>query len=126
VQMTTAMLEEADRIPEVAKYLEWANRVDPGGRRDIYGLLGWSASKMFVEGLKAIGPKPTRAAMIGWLNNLHNWDGGGVGPAVDPAGRVPSDCYLYTTVKNGKFVRLYPPGGGFACGEAGSFDVSKV
>jgi hypothetical protein len=126
VQMTTAMLEEADKIPEVAKYLQWADRVDPGGRRDIYGLLGWSASMMFVEGLKAIGPKPTRAAMLGWLNKLHHWDGGGVGPAVDPAGRLPTDCYMYTTVKNGKFVRLWPQGGGFACGEAGTVDVSKI
>lgn len=126
VQMTTAMLEEADKIPEVAKYLQWADRVDPGGRRDIYGLLGWSASMMFVEGMKAIGPKATRAALIGWLSKLHHWDGGGTGPAVDPAGRLPTDCYMYTTVKNGKFVRLWPTGGGFACGEAGTIDVSKV
>jgi ABC-type branched-subunit amino acid transport system substrate-binding protein len=126
VQMTTAMLEEADKIPEVAKYLQWADRVDPGGRRDIYGLLGWSASMMFVEGMRAIGPKATRAALIGWLSKLHHWDGGGTGPAVDPAGRLPTDCYMYTTVKNGKFVRLWPTGGGFACGEAGTIDVSKV
>jgi len=125
VQMTTAMLEEADKIPEVAKYLQWADRVDPGGRRDIYGLLGWSASMMFVEGLEAIGPRATRAALLGWLGNLHRWDGNGVGPMVDPAGRLPTDCTLYVTVKNGKFVRLYPQGGGFAC-EGGTIDVSKV
>ena len=125
VQMTTAMLEEADKIPEVAKYLEWANRVDPGGRRDVYGLLAWSASMMFVDGLKAIGPRVTREALLKWLNNLHSWDGGGVAPRVDPAGRLPTDCFMYTTVKNGKFVRLYPASGGFAC-EGGTIDVSKV
>jgi hypothetical protein len=59
----------------------------------------------------------TRANILTGLNNLHDFDAGGMTPKLDIGGRKGSVCLVGMQVQNGKFVRVSPTEPGkFDCG----------
>ena len=60
----------------------------------------------------------TRKTLLDALNGLHAFTGDGMFGTTDLGGRVPSDCYMITQVKGGKFVRAFPA-------KVGTLDCNK-
>jgi ABC-type branched-subunit amino acid transport system substrate-binding protein len=59
----------------------------------------------------------TRTNVLTGLNNLHDFDAGGMTPQLDIGGRKGSVCLVGMQVQNGKFVRVSPTEPGkFDCG----------
>jgi branched-chain amino acid transport system substrate-binding protein len=104
----TDAYEEAGSNPGMQLYLSWLNRVAPGATHDIFGILAWSAGLAFEQAAKAVGPNLTRPALISQLQQITNWDGGGITPPVNIGQKIPSKCFAYFKIENGGFQRVYP------------------
>ncbi|HET6965191.1 MAG TPA: ABC transporter substrate-binding protein [Acidimicrobiales bacterium] len=106
---------DASAIPEVALYQQWMKRTDPNQPEDLFSMYGWAETALFVQALKAAGPKATQAGLMAALKSVHSFDDNGmVGPA-DPAGKVPTHCYVLWQIHSGQFQRLDTPSTGFRC-----------
>jgi hypothetical protein len=62
----------------------------------------------FVKAAEAVGPDLTRAALISQLQQINNWTGDGLTPAMDIGQKKPSNCFDYFAIQNNAFVRVYP------------------
>ena len=114
IYLNTNLLEEINSNKEMQLYAGWLNRVAPGAEPDYFGLYAWSAGRMFVKAATDVGPKLTREKLMDVLNDLHSWDGYGLHAAHDIGRQIPSPCYLYVQVRNGRFARE-TPSSGFDC-----------
>jgi ABC-type branched-subunit amino acid transport system substrate-binding protein len=106
--------DEASRVPAVAAYQTWMNRVDKSQTKDIFSVYGWTSGELFVQALKKAGPKATRKSLIAALNTITTFDGGGLLAPANPAAKKPATCWLLTQVVNGAFRRV-TPAKGFSC-----------
>jgi ABC-type branched-subunit amino acid transport system substrate-binding protein len=113
----TVLLEEIDQHEELQLYREWLKQVDPSAEPTSLGMLGWSAMKLVIEGLKEIGPEPTREAMIEFLDGVSGWDGGGLTPPQEIGAKQLTSCTIIVEVRDGRFQRIAPDEG-FRCDEA--------
>ena len=108
--MATAPYEDAASNPGLQLMMQWTNRIAPGFKHDIFAELAWSAGMAFLQAAKAVGPHLTRAALDQQLNQIHQWDGGGMTPPLtDFANRIPSPCFAYMKITQTGFQRIYPP-----------------
>jgi ABC-type branched-subunit amino acid transport system substrate-binding protein len=123
--LNTTMAEEANEVPEMKLYIEWLEKTVPGAKPNIFGVYSWSSGLLLVDALRAAGPNPTRKKVITELENAHAWSGNGLQPPADVGGRKPSPCIMYATVKNGKFVRVYPDQG-YDCNAGGLHEVKEL
>ena len=71
IGITHPILEEAGTNPEVALFEEWYRRVNPGAEIDFFAFQGWVAAAMFTDAILAVGPSPTRDAVLAELAHLH-------------------------------------------------------
>jgi hypothetical protein len=117
IGVTTALLEEIEGNEEMQLYRDWLQQVDPSAQPTSLGIQAWSAMKLFVEGLKEIGPEPTREAMLEFLSGVRGWDGGGLHPPQHIGPKELSSCINIVEVSGGAFQRLDPADGGFRCDE---------
>lgn len=117
IGVTTALLEEIDGNEEMQRYREWLGQVDPSAEPTSLGMQAWSAMKLFVEGLKEIGPEPTREAMHEFLSGVRGWDGGGLHPPQHVGPKEVTSCTNIVEVSDGAFQRLEPADVGFRCDE---------
>jgi hypothetical protein len=117
IGVTTALLEEIDGNEEMQLYREWLQQVDPSAEPTSLGMQGWSAMKLFVEGLKEIGPEPTRKGMLEFLSGVRDWDGGGLHPPQHVGPKELTSCINIVEVSGGAFKRIEPADGGFRCEE---------
>jgi len=108
VFVNTKMVEEASGNPEMALYAEWLSKSAPGAEPTYFGLYAWSAAALFVEEMRALGPSPTRQALLDKLKGATSWDGHGIHGVHNVGAKTPSTCFLYMRVQGGKFVRSYP------------------
>jgi ABC-type branched-subunit amino acid transport system substrate-binding protein len=106
--------DEAARVPAVAEFQKWTDKVAPGEKKDLFGVYGWTSTQLFVQALKAAGPKAKRADVLAQLRKVTSFDGSGMLAPANPAGKKPPTCWLLTVVKNGQFVRTDPQKG-FRC-----------
>jgi len=71
---------------------------------------------LFAKGMndcaKASGGEVSRECVLEALSKVESWDGGGLHAATNPAKRLPSECAVLLTVKNGELVRAQPELGG--------------
>lgn len=110
VFVSTKMLEEASGNPEMALYVDWLNKTAPGAEPDFFGLYAWSSATLFVDHMRALGPDPSRAALLEKLKGTSSWDGHGLHGAQQVGAKTSTTCLLYMQIKGGKFVRSYPQG----------------
>jgi len=87
---------------------------------DNFGAAAWQAAMLFQEAVEDVVAADgvnglTRAALLGALSQIHEFDAGGwLGPK-DPRG--VSECFMTVQVQGGKFVRVHPT-------EPGTFDCN--
>lgn len=112
----TAMIEEANRVPEMALYRSWLART--GGSAPAYaGAEAWAAGSLFTKAALELGGKLTRASLIAKLGTINTWDGNGIITPSDPSQGASARCASMMQVVNGRFVRRSPfP---YTCGPLG-------
>ena len=115
IAVGTVLLEEIDRHEELQRYREWLQQVDPSAEPTSLGMIGWSAMQLFIEGLKEIGPEPTREAMLDYLDGVRDWEGGGLHPPAQIGPKELTSCVVIVEVRDGAFHRLEPADEGFRC-----------
>ena len=109
--------QDAKTVPAVALFDKWMKKTTPNPNFEIESVYGWASAELFAQALQSAGNPPTRAGLIQALNKVTFFDAGGLVPPSNPAGAVPSGCFLMAQVQNGKIVRVPPsPKAGFYCG----------
>src|SRR5258708_25143317 len=107
--------QDGQAIPEVALFQQWIHRTDPNLPIDIFAVDSWAEARLFVQALHAAGPKATRAGLLAALANIHQFDGNGIVAPADPAGKVPSHCYILWQLHGGQYQRVDSPPVGYRC-----------
>jgi ABC-type branched-subunit amino acid transport system substrate-binding protein len=113
--ITHPIVEEAGSNPEVATFVEWYQRVNPGAEIDFFAFQGWVAAAMFTDAIIQAGPSPTRDSVLEVLRTYTAYDAHGLVAPIDPAGKHGSPCFMVVAVRGGQWVREHPQGSGFAC-----------
>lgn len=103
-----------ENAPGIRLMNEWVKKVHGSSSPDLYTVYGWASAELFVDALKAAGPKLTQQAFLGALKGIHNFDTGGLLPVVDAGAQKPSPCWLQFVIKNGQFLQAHPKSG-FDC-----------
>ena len=106
--------EDRGLVPEVALFQDWMKKTNPGAGIDLFTAYGWVNARLFVDGLKAAGPKVTRASLQAALKNVHSFDANGMLAKTDPAGKGPPSCFMVIQVKGGQYTRS-EPANGYTC-----------
>jgi len=87
------------RFPGLENYLEVMHRYAPQDARSEVALEGWLSADLFVRGLRAAGPHPTQSAVINAINQIRDYDGGGlitpVNWAISHTTVTPPSCEAY-------------------------------
>lgn len=107
--------DDAKNIPELALYQQWMQKTDASQPEDLYSMYGWAEAALFVQALRAAGPRATRASEMAALRTIHSFSDNGVVGAADPAGKVATHCYTLWTIHNGRYGRLDTPPNAFRC-----------
>ncbi len=113
--MTFQMLENADSVPAVQKYVELVT--EKGGKTALLGMQATSSFLLWATAAKECGSDLTRQCMIDELSKIHEWDGGGLHAVTDPGANMPATCGLVVTLSGGGLHPGVPPAetGTFKC-----------
>lgn len=114
IAVTSSLNEEIASNPELALYAQWLNQVKPGAHPTNIGQFAWGAAALFVQQMIAVGPRPTRGALLARIPAIHSFGDNGLFPPQDVGGRRLGDCVVLVQVKGSAFVR-YLPSSGFRC-----------
>ena len=98
--------------PEGLKlYEKWIKR--SGGKRTENSLYGWLNADLFATGLKAAGPDFTCQKVIDAVNQLKDYDAGGILPGVDwtKAHQEGPSCYSWLKIQDGNFKPVFAKSG---------------
>jgi branched-chain amino acid transport system substrate-binding protein len=101
--------EDASGIPAVKTFLTWVQKASPGFDADLYTLYGWLSAEMFSQALKAAGSHPSRGSLLEALRHITSFSGGNLVGIANPAGKIPTNCYIIARIENGKYQRLDDP-----------------
>lgn len=103
-------------VPEVGLYQQWMQRTNPSQNLDLESFYSWTEAALFVQALKAAGPKVTRAGVVTALKGIKSFgDNGAFGPS-NIGDKVPTNCYvLWQVTSSGAFQEFDTPAGGFNC-----------
>jgi len=108
--------EDAATVPEIGLFKQWLHSAYPSFTPDQFAANSWANAALFVEALKAAGPKLTRAAVLAALRRTHVWNDHGMVAPTDVASKKPSNCYLLLQVHGGAWNKIDdPPAPGFRC-----------
>jgi ABC-type branched-subunit amino acid transport system substrate-binding protein len=110
--------DDARNIPQVALFQKWMKQAHPEDAVELYAMYGWCSAKLFVQALKAAGPKATRKAVLAAAKNIHSFDCDGMLPANDVNNHhaTPNQkCYLLWHIHNGGYYREDTPAARFRC-----------
>lgn len=108
IAVPSVILEEAAQHPELQVYAQWLNQVRPGARPTGLGIYAWSAARLFIDAVKAVGPELTRAALLEQLSQVQDFTGNGLLPPQDIGTKHPADCVVVVQARGGAFARLAP------------------
>lgn len=110
--------ETEKKPPGLEKYLDWIKR--SGATPSENSIDAWLNAALFVDGLKAAGPRFDRQRVIDAINSFKNWTADGLLSGVDwtightQVERVP--CGSFSKVVDGKFEPAFvKPGKPFIC-----------
>jgi ABC-type branched-subunit amino acid transport system substrate-binding protein len=106
---------DAQAIPEVALYQHWMQQTSGAQPEDLYSMYGWAEAALFVQALKAAGPRAKRAGVMAALTAVHSFGDNGIVGDADPADKVPTHCYVLWEIHDGQFIRLDSPAAGYRC-----------
>jgi ABC-type branched-subunit amino acid transport system substrate-binding protein len=120
----TTPFDDAARVPEVARYVEWLQRTVPGAQPTAQGARSWSAGLLFAEAARRASSHLDRTTLLTRLRGIHAWDGNGIQIRTDPGAGRSSPCFAYVRVEGGTFRRAYPARG-FACPRDGWLRLTR-
>jgi ABC-type branched-subunit amino acid transport system substrate-binding protein len=104
--------------PMLANYVKYTG----SSKVASYGAFAWAAGLAFRQAVDAAVKQHgvngvTRQNLFTALNQIHDFDAGGLIGSVDLAGRKTTECHVTVQVRNGTFVRVNPK-------KPGTFDCS--
>lgn len=112
--MTFQMLENADKVPAVKKYVDLVS--EQGGKTALLGMQAASSFLLWAAAADECGSDLTRQCMVNELSNIHEWDGGGLHAVTDPGKNMPATCGLMTSLKGSSYAQAFPSTAGeFKC-----------
>lgn len=106
---------DAQNIPEAALYQTWMQRTNAQQPEDLYSMYSWAEAAMFVQALKAAGPRATRGGLLAQLHKLGSFNDNGLIAPANPGAKTPPVCYVLWQVQNGHFARVNTPANGYRC-----------
>jgi ABC-type branched-subunit amino acid transport system substrate-binding protein len=107
-----------DRPAAMDDYFEWMEKID--GPINEISITGWMNADLLVTGLRAAGPGFTRQSVIDAINQIEEYDAGGIHAGVDwtiqHTEQNPQDCFSILKVVDGAFEPQFgEPGKPFVC-----------
>jgi ABC-type branched-subunit amino acid transport system substrate-binding protein len=106
---------EARNIPEVALFQKWMKATHPDAALELYAMYSWAAAKLFVQELKAIGPRVTRKAFLDHIRTITAFDGDGLVNRSNLSTHTASNCYILWQIHNGVYERIETPAATYRC-----------
>jgi ABC-type branched-subunit amino acid transport system substrate-binding protein len=107
--------QEAASIKGVGLYQEWMKRTAPNQPTDQFSVFGWGEAALFVQAVRAAGPKLTRVGLLKALKGIHSADADGLVTSGDPGAKKPQACYLLGHYVKGTWQRFVTPATSFNC-----------
>ena len=101
--------EDAASIPAVGTFDTWVHSVDPTFTPDYFTFLGWLSAELFTQALRNAGTDPSRGSLLQALRHVTSFSSGKLAPVTNPAGKVPTGCFLLGRITDGTFQRLDNP-----------------
>jgi ABC-type branched-subunit amino acid transport system substrate-binding protein len=115
VLTNTVPFSEASDTPALQLYLDWMAEIGADESKiTTLGVQAFSAGLLWATATESLGNDLTRENLVAALEDIHEWDGGGLHMVTDPGSRAHNECYLYLRVADGEFVREQPDEG-FSC-----------
>jgi ABC-type branched-subunit amino acid transport system substrate-binding protein len=106
---------ERARSADLAKFIDWNERVFPGAQLDLFPVSGWGRAAIFVEAMQKIEGAITREALIDALYKVKTFNGGGVETTVDPSTGLGEPCWNMAVHRGGHWVREFPTNKLYEC-----------
>jgi ABC-type branched-subunit amino acid transport system substrate-binding protein len=107
---------EKGRSKALADFIDWNNRVYPGGQLDLFPVDGWGYAALFVDALKIIGSGPVnRKTLMDALFKVPKFDLGGINAATNPSTGDGDRCFVMAKLVGGTWKREWPASGGYEC-----------
>jgi branched-chain amino acid transport system substrate-binding protein len=101
--------EDSSALPAINTFTTWVQKASPGFNADLYTLFGWLSAELFTQALHAAGPHPSRGSILRALRGITSFSGGNLVGTANPAGKVPTNCYIVGRILHGKIQRLGDP-----------------
>jgi ABC-type branched-subunit amino acid transport system substrate-binding protein len=115
VRITTSPVEDDPVNPALAVYLDWLEQTAGGDAKPaLLGVQAFSAGLLFATAAKACGSELTRDCLMEQLDQITEWDGGGMHAPANPADNKITQCFIQMEVVDGGFERAFPDEG-FSC-----------
>ena len=106
---------ERGRSEDVARFIDWNDRVFPGGQLDLFPVSGWGHAALFVQALQTIEGEISRETLLDALYKAQKFDTGGLAETVDPQTGLGNGCWNMAVHSGGTWVRKYPADKLFEC-----------
>jgi ABC-type branched-subunit amino acid transport system substrate-binding protein len=108
VKLSTWPFEEADERPAMRQYLDALEAGVPGAEPEQLGVQAFSAGLLFATAAKAAGNDLTRDRLVEQLQQIHEWDGGGLHGTSNPGDNLGTPCFVMMGLSYDGFARAYP------------------
>jgi ABC-type branched-subunit amino acid transport system substrate-binding protein len=108
--------KERTRSEDLARFVDWNDRVFPGAQLDLFPVSGWGRAALFVEALQKISGAITREALVNALYQVDAFNGGGVETTIDPVLGYGKPCFNMAVHKGGHWQREFPTTQLYECG----------
>jgi ABC-type branched-subunit amino acid transport system substrate-binding protein len=107
---------EPSRSAALREFIDWNNRLFPGGSLDLFPVDGWGYAALFVDALAHVrGSTLSRQALLNALFAEKSFDFGGMETPVNPQTGLGQPCFNMAIVRGGRWVREYPTNSLFEC-----------
>ena len=106
VRMTYYPLEQADKVPAVAKYIEVLKA--SGGSTSLLGMQATAAFLLWAEAAKECGSNLTTDCMMTTLAKVESFDAGGLQSATNPGKNLPGDCAMVLKMNGTTYEQVLP------------------
>jgi ABC-type branched-subunit amino acid transport system substrate-binding protein len=131
IRLTVTPFEEADQNPAMTDFLAILDEYKPDAVRELLGVQAFSGGLLWATAASSLGADLTRAGLEEALDDIHEWNGGGLHAVADPGNNTPGGCFMLLRIEDGAFVRHYPlPDDpiyqdGFACPEPSQVELTN-
>ena len=115
IRITTSPFQDDPVDPALAVYLDWLEQTAGGEAQPaLLGVQAFSAGLLFATAAKECGSDLTRDCLMEQLDQITEWDGGGMHAPANPAQNKITECFIQMEVADGGFQRAFPDEG-FSC-----------